>query len=102
MPHRKCAYFRASPLSINFTGSLNFDPAPVTTFSHKLIYTPNPHDGPMSITVEFKVDCAHGREFMDLLREVRLIRLRNGAYSWRLHEDLTRPNSFRLEMSVPS
>jgi len=92
----------AGPLSINFTGTLNFDPASVTSFSHKLIYTPQPHDGPMSITVEFEVDCAHGREFMDLMREVRLIHLRNGAYSWRLHEDLTRPNTFRLEMIVPS
>src|SRR5580692_2158003 len=92
----------ASPLSINFTGSLNFDPAPVTTFSHRLIYTPEPHDGPMSINVEFKVDCAHGREFMELLREVRLIHLRNGAYSWRLDEDITRPNTLRLEMIVPS
>jgi hypothetical protein len=92
----------ACPLSINFTGTLNFDPAPVTSFSHKLIYTPQPHDGPMSVTVEFKVDCAHGREFMSLMREVRLIHLRNGAYSWRLHEDLTRPNTFRLEMIVPS
>src|SRR5271165_4574475 len=92
----------ASPLSINFTGSLNFDPAPVTTFSHKLIYTPQPHDGPMSITVEFKVDCAHGREFVNLMREVRLIHLRNGAYSWQLNEDLTRPNTFCLEMIVPS
>jgi MFS family permease len=92
----------ACPLSIDFSGTLNFDPAPVTTFSHKLIYTPQPHDGPMSITVEFKIDCAHGREFMNLMREVRLIHLRNGAYSWRLHEDLTRPNTFRLEMIVPS
>ena len=89
-------------LSINFTGTLNLDPAPVVPFSHKLIYTPLPHDGPVSITVEFKVDCAHGQEFMDLMREVRLIHLRNGAYSWQLHEDLTRPNSFRLEMIVPS
>ena len=92
----------ARPLSINFTGTLNFDPAPVTTFSHKLIYTPEPHDGPMSITVEFKVDCAHGREFINLMREVRLIHLRNGAYSWRLDEDITRPNTLRLEMIVPS
>jgi hypothetical protein len=56
----------------------------------------------MSITVEFKIDCVHGREFMNLMREVRLIHLRNGAYSWRLHEDLTCPNTFRLEMIVPS
>jgi len=92
----------ARPLSINFTGTLNFDPAPVTTFSHRLIYTPEPRDGPMSITVEFKVDCAHGREFINLMREVRLIHLRNGAYSWRLDEDITRPNTLRLEMIVPS
>jgi hypothetical protein len=92
----------ARPLSIDFTGSLNFDPAPVTAFSHKLIYTPEPHDGPMSINVEFKVDCAHGREFVNLMKEVRLIHLRNGAYSWRLQEELTRPNTFCLEMVVPS
>jgi len=92
----------AYPLSIDFTGTLNFDPAPVTTFSDKLVYTPQPHDGPMSITVEFKIDCAHGRQFMNLMREVRLIHLRNGAYSWRLHEDLVQPNTFRLEMIVQS
>ncbi len=56
----------------------------------------------MSITVEFKIDCARGSEFLSLMREVRLIHLRNGAYSWRLHEDLTRSNTFRLELIVPS
>jgi hypothetical protein len=92
----------SSRLSINFTGSLNFDPAPVTTFSHKLIYTPQPCDGPVLISVEFQVECARGREFMETMREVRLIHLRSGAYSWRLHEDLTCPNTFRLEVVVPS
>ena len=43
----------AAPLSINFTGMLNFDLAPVTSFSHRLVYTPQPRDGPMSITLEF-------------------------------------------------
>ena len=56
----------------------------------------------MSVTVEFKIDCAQGEEFRSLMREVRLIHLRNGAYSWRLHEDLTRSNTFRLELIVPS
>jgi len=58
----------AYPLSIDFTGTLSFDPAPVTTFSDKLVYTPQPQDGPMSITVEFKIDCAQGRQFMNLMR----------------------------------
>src|ERR1700757_2967162 len=61
----------AAPLSINFTGALNFDPAPVTSFSHRLVYTPQPYDGPMSVTVEFKIDCAQGEEFLSLMREVR-------------------------------
>ena len=92
----------ACPLSINFTGTLDFEPGPVMSFSPKLIFTPQPYDGPVSIGTEFNVDCAHGREFIDLMREVRLIHLRNGAYSWRLQEDLTRPNTFRLEIIVPS
>jgi Bacterial protein of unknown function (DUF894). len=39
---------------------------------------------------------------MRKMRDVRLIHLRNGAFSWRLHEDLERFNTFRLEMMVPS
>jgi len=56
----------------------------------------------MSITLEFKIDCARAPEFLSLMREVRLIHLRNGAYGWRLHEDLTRSNTFRLEFVVRS
>ena len=41
-------------------------------------------------------------EFMELMRQVRLIHLRNGAFSWQLHEDLTQFNIFRVEMIVPS
>jgi MFS family permease len=92
----------AIPLSINFLGALNFDPAPVTSFNYKLIHTPQPHDGPISVTVEFQVDRLRGKEFVELMREVRLIHLRNGAYSWRLHEDLTRVNTYRIEILVPS
>ena len=92
----------AIPLSINFTGNLEFDPASVTSFSHKLIHLPQPQDGPVAITYEFEVDRVREDEFMELMRQVRLIHLRNGAFSWRLHEDLTRFNIFRVEMMVPS
>jgi MFS family permease len=88
--------------SISITSTLNFDPAPVMSFSHKLIHTPRPHDGPVSITIEYQVDRSRGRELMNILRQVRLIHLRNGAYSWRLYEDLGRQNTFRVEMAVPS
>jgi MFS family permease len=90
------------PLSIDFIGELNFTPAPVTGFSHKLLHIPRPHDGPISITYEFEVDRHRGSEFICLLRQVRLIHLRNGAFSWRLHEDLGRANVYRIEMMMPS
>jgi MFS family permease len=92
----------AIPLSINFTGKLDFDPAPVTSFSHKLIYLPQPGDGPVAVMYEYQVDAGRAPEFMELMKQVRLIHLRNGAFSWRLHEDLTRPNTFCIEMLVPS
>lgn len=92
----------AIPLSLDFTTSLNFEPAPVTSFSHKLIHMPQPHDGPVAIIFEFEVDRSRGSEFVQLAREIRLIHLRNGAFSWRLYEDLERFNTFRIEMMVPS
>jgi MFS family permease len=92
----------AIPLSINFTGTLDFEPAPVTSFSHKLIYLPQPKDGPVAVMYEFNLDPARAPEFIKLMNQVRMIHLRNGAFTWRLHEDLTRHNTFRIEMLVPS
>jgi hypothetical protein len=91
------------PLSINFISELDFHPSPVGAHvHHRLTHVPRPHDGPVSITVEFEVDRMRGSDFIGLMREVRFIHLRNGAFSWRLHEDLERFNTFRLEMMVPS
>jgi MFS family permease len=92
----------AIPLSINFTRALDFEPAPVTSFSHKLIYLPRPKDGPVAVVYEFNVDPARAPGFIGLMSQVRMIHLRNGAFSWRLHEDLTHHNTFRIEMLVPS
>jgi transmembrane secretion effector len=63
---------------------------------------PQPHDGPVAITFEVEVDRLRGPEFLRLMRELRLIHLRNGAFAWRLDEDLTRANTYRIEMMVPS
>ena len=92
----------AGPLSIDFTGNLDLDPATVTPTSYKLCYTPKPSDGPVSISLEFTVERPRVREFLNIMREVRLIHLRNGVYRWQLHEDLTRPDTYRLELTVSS
>jgi hypothetical protein len=89
-------------LSIDFTSSLDFEPAPVAGASHKLIHSPAPHDGPVAIMSYVEIDRTRGKGMIETLREVRLIHLRNGAFSWRLHEDLGRPNSYRMEMLYPS
>jgi|HubBroStandDraft_2_1064218.scaffolds.fasta_scaffold18575_2 MFS family permease len=89
-------------LSIDFTSKLDFEPAPVAGASHKLIHIPAPHDGPVAVMFDVEVDRMLGREMLDVLREIRLIHLRNGAFSWRLHEDLGRPNTYRMEMMYPS
>jgi MFS family permease len=92
----------AIPLSINFTKSLSFDPPPISCVMMPLVNNPQPRDGPVAITFEIEVDRMRGREFLRLMREVRLIHRRNGAFAWRLDEDLTRSNIYRIEMMVPS
>jgi MFS family permease len=92
----------AIPLSINFTAKLEIDSVSTTSLPDKLIHLPKPQDGPVAVTYEFEVDRAGASQFMELMRHLRLIHLRNGAFSWRLHEDLTRFNIFRVEMMVPS
>jgi hypothetical protein len=92
----------AGPLSINFTGNLDLNPAPASSSSYKLLYTPKADDGPLSICVEFNVDSARVPEFLKLMRDVRLIHLRNGAYRWLLSKDLTGRGTYRLEITVSS
>jgi len=92
----------AIPLSINFTTSLSFDPPPINCVMMPLVNNPQPRDGPVAITFEIEVDRLRVREFLRLMREVRLFHHRNGAFGWRLDEDLTRSNIYRIEMMVPS
>jgi hypothetical protein len=74
----------------------------VTGFSHKLVNLPRPTDGPVAIHYDIEMDRQHEREFLATMKHVRMVHLRNGAFSWRLHEDLGRLNTFRIEIMVPS
>jgi hypothetical protein len=92
----------AFPLSIDFTGSLNFDPAVPRDEYHAMLNAPEPDDGPVTITFNFQIDPVNRERFMHLMREVRLMHLRNGAFTWRLDEDLSQCHVFRVEMLVAS
>jgi Transmembrane secretion effector len=92
----------AFPLSIDFTSSLNFDPAVPGTAYHAMLHPSQPDDGPVIITFGFHIDAVNRARFIDLMREVRRMHLRNGAFSWRLDEDLSECHVFRVEMLVAS
>ena len=91
-------------MSIDFTKGLSFESAPVAMFSHPIDSgrLPAPKDGPVSITAEFNIDPKRRTECIELMRDARLIFLRNGASRWHLYEDLHHPNKFRMEIVVPS
>jgi MFS family permease len=91
-------------ISIDFTKAVSLESAPVSIFSQSLDQgrLPAPEDGPVSITTEFSVDPAHRNECIELMRDARIIFLRNGASRWHLYEDLKHPNKFRMEVVVPS
>lgn len=86
----------SGPLSIDFIKSLDAEPAlppRVPTFSE----TPSPDDGPIAVVAEVTVDGEDRKQFLELMRELRLIYLRNGASSVRLYESLSDHSEFRME-----
>jgi len=98
----------AIPLSINFASSLNLDPAPLETTSlmigstHELALTPEPDDGPVAVTRDLIIRPEDREEFLALIKEYRLIFLRNGAFLFRVGENLEHPGTFRTEMFLSS
>jgi MFS family permease len=51
-------------------------------------------EGPVMVTIEYAVDPARAKEFEAIMAESRSARLRAGAVSWGLFEDLERPARF--------
>jgi len=98
----------AHPLSINFASSLNLDPAPLKTTSlmigssHEFPLTPEPDDGPVTVTRDLVIRPEDREEFLALVKEYRLIFLRNGAFIFRVSENLEHPGTFRTEMFISS
>ena len=92
----------AIPLSINFAHSLNLDPAPLKNRPHEFPLAPKPDDGPVTVTRELIIRPEDREEFLALVEQVRLIFLRNGAFLFRVDENLENPGTFRTEMLVSS
>jgi len=52
------------------------------------------HEGPVMVTIEYVVDPARASEFDAIMAQTRSGRLRAGAVSWGLFEDIERPGRF--------
>ena len=91
-------------LSVDFAADLNLEPAAVTIFSHNLdpMRLSQAKDNPVSVVTEFAIDPANRSQCTDLMREIRLIYLRNGARNWHLYEDFIRSNRFQMEVVASS
>jgi MFS family permease len=91
----------AGPLSIDFIKSVDAEPAlppRMPTFP----IAPAQDDGPIAVVAELKVDEVDRRQFLELMRELRLAYLRNGASSVRLYESLANRAVFRMEAVSPT
>jgi MFS family permease len=52
--------------------------------------------------VRYRIDPAERRRFLAAMAEVRLVRLRSGAITWRLYEDVAHPERWVELWAVPS
>jgi Transmembrane secretion effector len=59
-------------------------------------------ENPISIMTEFAIAAANRAEFTELMREIRLAYLRNGARNWHLYEDCRHSNRFQMEVVASS
>jgi MFS family permease len=53
-----------------------------------------PDQGPVLVTIEYRIDPERAAEFSELMRESRRIRLRSGALSWGLFRNTADPASY--------
>jgi MFS family permease len=87
--------------SIDFSTQTNLDPEPLTDTYHAP-YMPEPFDGPITATIEIDIAPQNQIQFFRLMKQIRLVFLRNGAFNARLDQDIENPNRFRLQAMYSS
>ena len=87
--------------SIDFSAKVDLDPDPLPNDQHAP-YLPEADDGPITTAMEIEVAPENHVRFFRLMKEIRLVFLRNGAVNARLDQDMDNPNRFRLYAMVKS
>ncbi|MDD1707009.1 MAG: MFS transporter [Methanoregulaceae archaeon] len=65
----------------------------------RVVIEPHKESGPVLITIDYRVNSAHTREFLAAMRELERLRRRDGAIDWALYRDVADPDSF-LEVFI--
>jgi len=63
-------------------------PEPVT------VIDPEPDDGPVLVLIRYRIEPARAEEFAAVMRSMRRVRRRDGAYRWGVFEDVADPGCF--------
>jgi hypothetical protein len=70
--------------------------------SPMVVFEPCPNDGPVLVTVRYRVTAEHLPAFVDAMSAVRRSRLRTGGHSWRLYRSLEDLEMVLERFTVPS
>jgi hypothetical protein len=73
-------------LRIEHGEEMDFTPVAARTLPEPAIAI-GPNEGPVMVTLEYRIDPARAAEFIAVMRETRRARLRQGALSWGLFKD---------------
>jgi MFS family permease len=60
----------------------------------QVLIEPHPEDGPVLVTIEFKIRPEDSGEFTGAIHKVREMRMRNGAIRWGVFQDARQPERF--------
>jgi MFS family permease len=79
------------------------DLSPARAWSEpSLAFEPEARDGPVLITLEYRIPAERADEFVDAMEELGRVRRRDGAYAWDLYEDLAEPGRYLETFRVAS
>ena len=81
------SWFRLSSRAPDFSPSLHW-PKPA------LVYEPAAEDGPVLVTLEYRVPSENVKKFVEAMRPLQRLRRRSGAYQWELFRDQAAPDRF--------
>ncbi len=78
------------------------DQTPAMRSQPAVIFEPQPEQGPVMVTVDYRIDPGDWREFGLALRKLKRARLRGGAFRWAVFVDLAEPSLYRETFLVES